>query len=124
MRIILFLGFIILVTNGQFQSVQQQQMVPMLQNNFQPRFNDQPSLQSGIRIPFPQCLTTDRASEILNPTTLQNIFQMKLEGENRKLRQERVRNDGANNSINLIIYLFKRKSNGIFLFKMILWILM
>jgi hypothetical protein len=116
MRIILFLGFIILTTNGQFQSFQQQRMLPMLQNNVQPGFNDGLRLQSGIRIPFPQCLTTERASEILNPTTLLNIFQMKLLGEDRKLRQERVRNDDANNSMNFINYLFKRKTNGFFLF--------
>jgi hypothetical protein len=55
--------------------------------------------QSPIQIPFPQCLSTDLASNWLNPSTLQNLFQTKLQQEDSKLKQERVRNDGLNNSM-------------------------
>jgi hypothetical protein len=99
MRVILFLSFIILATNGQFQQRDQQQMLPMMQNTFQPDFDNGLQLQSAIRIPFPQCLSTERAASILNPSTLLNLFQTKLQAEERKLRQERVRNDDLNNSM-------------------------
>jgi len=68
--------------------------------------------QSPIQIPFPQCLSTERASIWLNPSTLQNLFQTKLQQEDSKLKQERVRNDGLNNSMYLMIDQLKQNKNG------------
>jgi len=102
MGMIIFLSLIIIIIstiNGQWNNIQQQQrqqqqqMFPMFDNN------NQIGLQPTFQIPFPQCLTTDAASNILNPSTLQNLFQMKLQEEDRKLKQERIRNDGLNNSM-------------------------
>ena len=55
-------------------------------------------LQSTMKIPFPQCLSSDMASKVLNPSTLQDLFQSKLQDEDRKLKQERLRNDDIMNS--------------------------
>jgi len=68
--------------------------------------------QSPIQIPFPQCLSTELASIWLNPSTLQNLFQTKLQQEDSKLKQERVRNDGLNNSMYLMVDQLKQNKNG------------
>lgn len=61
--------------------------------------NNQLGFQPTFRIPFPQCLKTDIAPKLFNPSTLQNLFQIKLQDEERKLRQDRLRNDDMNNSM-------------------------
>ncbi len=125
MRMIIYLSLIIIIfstVNGQWDNVQQQRVSPMFGNQFQGRINNnQVRLEPTFRISFPQCLTTQVASNLLNPSTLQNLFQIKLQQENGKLQQERLRNNDLNNSMYKIIYLFNKI---IFFIKMILWILM
>lgn len=118
MRLMLLLSLVIAITNGQWQGSQQQtqRVFPMPQNNFQTSIASGLRLQSDIRIPFPQCLTTDRAASILNSETILNIFQIKLQEEDRKLKQERSRNDILNNSMYYIIYRFKITKNKLFFF--------
>jgi hypothetical protein len=122
---IIYLSLIIIIfstVNGQWDNVQQQRVSPMFGNQFQGRINNnQVRLEPTFRISFPQCLTTQVASNLLNPSTLQNLFQIKLQQENGKLQQERLRNNDLNNSMYKIIYLFNKI---IFFIKMILWILM
>jgi hypothetical protein len=132
MKMILFLNLIIIVIstiNGQFGNIPQQRTSPMMFRDNPPIMNDnrfgniphqrtlpmmfrdnppignenQFGLQSTFRIPFPQCLTTDISSKLLNPSTLQNIFDIKLQDEDRKLKHERLRNDDMNNSMNKLI---------------------
>jgi hypothetical protein len=101
---------IILTINGQLQNIQQQQRIlPMFRDNSQIGNNNQFPLQTILRIPFPQCLTTDTASNLLNPSTLQNLFQIKLEEEDRKLKHERMRNNDLNNSMYKMIDLFNKR---------------
>ncbi len=102
MRMIIYLSLIIIIfstVNGQWNNVQQQSVSPMFGNRFQGRNNNQFRLEPTFRIPFPQCLTTQAASNLLNPSTLQNLFQIKLQEENGKLQQERLRNNDLNNSM-------------------------
>jgi len=108
---IIYLGLVITIIstiNGQWENIQQQQRVlPTFGNQFQGRnFNNQIRLEPTVRISFPQCLTTQAASNLLNPSALQNLFQAKLQEENGKLQQERLRNNDLNNSMYKMIYLF------------------
>jgi hypothetical protein len=106
MRMILFLSLIIVIIstiNGQFGNVQQVRTSSMFQDNLPIVNNNQLGFQSPLLIPFPQCLTTDIASQIFNPSVLQNLFDTKLQNEERKLRHERLRNDDLNNSMMKII---------------------
>jgi hypothetical protein len=63
-------------------------------------FRDSPPMvfQTASRIPFPQCVNSPTASSLLDPMNLQNLFQFKLQEEEKKLKQERVRNDDLKNS--------------------------
>lgn len=88
---------VITMINGQqgpmFFLQQQQRTLPVSFRTGPPFFS-----QSPARIPFPQCLDSSTASSILSPTNIQNLFQIKLQEEEKKLKQERVRNDNLNNS--------------------------
>jgi hypothetical protein len=115
MRSILFLCLfisIISIIDGQWDDIEQQRILPMQQvsflrpqnnaNNifmFRNQMDNGFRLQSDIRIPFPQCLSTDAASSLLTPESLQKLFQIKLQEENGKLKQDRVRNNILNNSM-------------------------
>jgi len=122
MRLIIFLSLIItiiLTINGQLQNIQQQQqqrILPMFRDNSQIGNNNQFPLQTTLRIPFPQCLTTDTASNLLNPSTLQNLFQIKLEEEDRKLKHERMRNNDLNNSMYKMILIYSKKESFFFFY--------
>jgi len=103
----LIIIIIISTINGQWENVQQQQRVlPMFGNQFQGRNINQIRVEPTIRISFPQCLTTQAASNLLTPSALQSLFQIKLQEENGKLQQERLRNNDLNNSMYKIIRLF------------------
>lgn len=72
--------------------------MPPMRNMLSSGFNPQFQSPAIPRIPFPQCLTTQTASNVLNANTLAAIFQTKLQEEDSKLKQERLRNDNLNNS--------------------------
>ena len=100
---ILYLSLILVIIstiNGQFGNVRQS---PMFRDNLPIVNNNQLGFQQPFLIPFPQCLTTDIASQVFNPSALQNLFDAKLQDEDRKLRHERIRNDDLNNSMIKII---------------------
>jgi hypothetical protein len=61
--------------------------------------NNVGKFRSNIPIPFPQCFTTESASAVLQPRIIENLFNMKLKEEERKLIQERNRNINFNNGI-------------------------
>lgn len=102
MRMIGFVSLIlsvVVVINGQIGQIssQQQRTSSMLSKNSPPLV-----LQSSVRISFPQCLNSPLVSSLLNPTNIQNLFQIKLQEEEKKLKQERLRNDDLNNSRNFV----------------------
>lgn len=101
MRLIGFVGVILSilsVIDGQGGPIFSQQRTPSM------LFRDSPQMvvQSSARIPFPQCVNSPTASSLLDPVNLQNLFQFKLQEEEKKLKQERVRNDDLKNSKNEI----------------------
>lgn len=55
-------------------------------------------IRSNIPTPFPQCLTTEFAAQLLQPQMVQQIFDAKLTEEDRKFTQELNRNINLNNS--------------------------
>lgn len=69
-----------------------------MRNTFSDGFNPQTQSPAVLRIPFPQCLSTERTASLLNANTIAGIFQVKLQDEDRKLKQERIRNDNLNNN--------------------------
>ena len=77
----------------------QQQFIPLMQNTFSNGFNPEFQSPAVFRIPFPQCLSTERAADLLNANTIAGLFQVKLHDEELKLKQERIRNDNLNNSM-------------------------
>jgi peroxidase len=103
MNMIINLCLIIIIIstiNGQWSDVpqQQRQFFSSFGNNFQADNLSPVSFQPSFGIPFPQCLSTEAASALLTPSAILNIFQTKLQQENAKLKQERVRNDGLKNN--------------------------
>lgn len=101
MRLIGFVGVILSilsVIDGQGGPIFSQQRTSSM------LFRDSPQMvvQSSARIPFPQCVNSPTASSLLDPVNLQNLFQFKLQEEEKKLKQERVRNDDLKNSKNEI----------------------
>jgi hypothetical protein len=107
MKMIIYLSLIIIIIsaiNGQWSNIQQpqpqqQRVFQTFGNNFQNDMRTQIRLEPSLRIPFPQCLSTEAASNLFDPSTLQNLFQLKLQQEDAKLKQERVRNDDLKNSM-------------------------
>jgi hypothetical protein len=108
MRMMLLISLIIAIIasiNGQWETIKQQQRIlPMFRDDLPVGNTNQFQLQTTFRIPFPQCLTTETASALFNPSTLQNLFQIKIQDEERKLKQERTRNDDLNNSMKNMIH--------------------
>ncbi|CAF1039310.1 unnamed protein product [Adineta ricciae] len=98
----------ILAINGQFNQAQQMpsfqqsssfsRMPNSMENGQSNQFIPQNINNNGFRIPYPQCLSTDIAGSLLTPSTLQSLFETKLQQEERKLANERVRNTGLNNN--------------------------
>lgn len=111
MNMIINLSLIIIIIsaiNGQWSDIvqqpQQTRTFTTFGNKFQADNLNQVQFQSpSIGIPFPQCLSTQSASALLTPSTIFSIFQAKLQQEDAKLKQERVRNDGLRNSMSYII---------------------
>jgi hypothetical protein len=62
--------------------------------------NKDMSFRTEFSIPFPQCVQTDAAAKILHPSSIQQLFQVKLQQEEAKLKQERTRNNNLRNSKN------------------------
>jgi hypothetical protein len=59
--------------------------------------NNAVEFQPDVPIPFPECFTTESAPSFLNPRVIEHLFDMKLKEEERKLKQERNRNNNLNN---------------------------
>lgn len=106
---IIYLSLIIIISaiNGQWSNIQQPQPqqrggIQTYGNNFRNDKRSQVRLEPSSRIPFPQCLSTEAASNLFDPSTLQNLFQIKLQHEDAKLKHERARNDDKKNSMSFI----------------------
>ncbi|CAF0903321.1 unnamed protein product [Adineta steineri] len=112
MRAVILLSLLVAfisTINCQWSTVQQTQRgLPVQQISlvktigFTPNtLNNRFILQNDIsrsRIPFPQCISSEQSQVLLNPSTLQKLLHQKLQEEERKLKQERVRNDGLKNN--------------------------
>ena len=94
----LIVGILLAVVHAQFQSPPEQRTsfrnpTRFVDNILPNRF----SFRSNNLIPFPQCLSTDSVSSLLNPSNLEQLFSRKLDDEERKLQQARNRNNDLNN---------------------------
>ena len=94
----LIVGIIVAVAHAQFQSPPEQRTSfrdpsRFVDNILSTRF----SFRSNNLIPFPQCLSSDSVSSLLNPGNLDQLFSRKLDDEERKLKQARSRNNDLNN---------------------------
>ena len=78
--------------------------------------------RSNNPTPFPQCLKTESAKELLQPHDIQLLFEKKLTEENSKLTQERNRNINLNNGKRLQCTTDYSNDFSSISIKMILWI--
>ena len=94
----LIVGIVVAVGHAQFQSPPEQRTSFRNPSRFVDNIlPNRVSFRSNNLVPFPQCLSSDSVSSLINPSNLEQLFSRKLDDEERKLKQERSRNNDLNN---------------------------
>jgi hypothetical protein len=103
MRVTTVLSLVVVIIstiiNGQSTDLTDRQEIPIDRNRFNElsHFPTNNRFQSNILIPFPQCFTSESTMSVINPRSLQDLFQIELKNEEQNLLEESNRNDDLNN---------------------------